>query len=183
MNQNTGWSSNGYSNIQKMPLYTTRNGLFSGGGLSSQASYGNLWSGTTLSDTSAYRLGYGSGYVYPAGNYNRQNGFPVRCINRDFNFLLVQYGIAVNYVGVDSNATWATSGYNDVQANPIYTPRSGNGGGGSFDEQASNGYLWSDTTYSGTRAYNLRYNSSDVNPAYSNSRYLGFPVRCIAYAY
>ena len=78
--ENTGWSSNGYSNIQKAPLFTTRSGYFNGGSFDYQASYGYLWSGTTYSGTNAYYLYYSSSTVYPASNTNRQNGFPVRCI-------------------------------------------------------------------------------------------------------
>ena len=101
-------------------------------------------------------------------------------IFRDFNFLLVQYGIAVNYVGERTNATWSTGGYNNVQANPLYATRSGYFGGGSFYGQASNGFLWSGTTNSGTDAYYLYYNSSNVLPANYYNRQYGFPVRCIA---
>ena len=102
-----------------------------------------------------------------------------------FNFLLVQYGIAVNYVGLNSNATWATNGYNNIQTNPIYTTRSGyfvsgDDGAGSFLSQASGGHLWSGTIYSGTYAYDLGYDSSLVVPADINYRQSGYPVRCIA---
>ena len=97
------------------------------------------------------------------------------------NFLLVQYVIAVNYVGSGTSATWATNGYTNVQTNPLYTTRSGNFDGGSFLRQASSGYLWSGTTYSGTNAYYLSYYSSSVYPAYDGyNRQNGFPVRCIA---
>ena len=96
------------------------------------------------------------------------------------NFLLVQYGIAVNYVGAGTNATWATSGYNNVQANPIYTPQGGLFNGGGFSNQASYGYLWFSTTNSGTYAYDLVYGSSNVFPANYSNRQNGFPVRCIA---
>ena len=98
----------------------------------------------------------------------------------DFNFLLVQYGIAVNYVGAASDATWVTSGYNNVQNNPLYIPRSGYFIGASFYNQASSGYLWSGTTYSGTNAYGLGHYSSEVYPAFNNYRQNGWPVRCLA---
>ena len=78
--QALNWNTNGYSNIQKTPLYTTRSGGFGGGGIFNQASVGNLWSGTTYSGTDAYRLSYGSSSVNPAYGSNRQAGLPVRCI-------------------------------------------------------------------------------------------------------
>ena len=181
--QDTGFATDGYSNIQKSPLYISRGGFFygatNGGDFGGLASQGDLWSNTTVSGTHAYYLEYRSVFISSALNYDRYYGFPVRCITRDFNFLLVQYGIAVNYVGVDSNATWATSGYNNIQANPIYIPRSGYLDGGSISDKASYGCLWSGTTISGTNAYDLRYGSSGVYPAYGNNRQYGFPVRCI----
>ena len=105
--------------------------------------------------------------------------FLIIIIIDDFNFLLVQYGIAVNYVGAGTNATLTTDGYNNIQTNSLYIPRSGNFYGGSFHNQASYGSLWSGTTNSGTNAYYLLYFSSLVNPADSNNRQTGFPVRCI----
>ena len=77
------WNTNGYSNIQKTPIFIIRSGAFESGSFGTQASDGNLWSSTTGSDTYAYNLVYNSSYVYPAyGNY-RQYGFPVRCIARE----------------------------------------------------------------------------------------------------
>ena len=172
-------SDNGYSNIQNSPLCIPRSDYFRGGSFSAQASYGYLWSCTTYSGTNAYHLSYNSSNVHPAGSNTRQFGFPVRCITRDFNFLLVQYGIAVNYVG-SSNATWSNNGYSNIQNNPLYIPRSGYFNGGSFGSQSSLGYLWSGSTYSGTLAYLLLYSNSNVYPAYSSNRQYGFPVRCIA---
>ena len=83
------WSTNGYSNIQKSPLYIPRSGFFRGGSFDYQASGGYLWSGTTISDTNAYILDYFSSNVTPARNSNRQNGFPVRCITRHF-YIIIQ---------------------------------------------------------------------------------------------
>ena len=177
--QDLSWNTDGYVKIQSSPLYTTQSGAFTGGSFNYQ-SYGFLWSDTTYSGTNTYSLNYSSSNVTPANFNNRQNGFPVRCITRDFNFLLVQYGIAVNYVGEYSDAKWVTSGYNNVQNNPLYIPRSGYFNGGGFGSQASFGNLWSGTTYSGTNAYALLYSSSVVSPAYIYNSQRGFPVRCIA---
>ncbi|MBQ2661004.1 hypothetical protein IJF93_02955 [Candidatus Saccharibacteria bacterium] len=80
MAEQLDWNTDGYVKIQSSPLYTTRSGLFNGNSFSHQASNGYLWSGTTRSGTFAYGLGYYSSYVNSAYNYNRQNGFPVRCI-------------------------------------------------------------------------------------------------------
>ena len=45
--------------------------------------------------------------------------------------------------------------------------------------QGSDGYYWSSTAYSSYRAYDQYLSSSDVNPADSNRKYIGFPVRCV----
>ena len=97
---------------------------------------------------------------------------------RDFNFLLVQYGIAVNYVG-SGTATWSNNDYSYIQNNPIYTIQSGYFNSSSFYTQASRSYLWSGTTHSGTNAYDLYYNSSNVGPAFIYNRQVGLSVRCI----
>ena len=106
--------------------------------------------------------------------------FLIIIIFRDFNFLLVQYGIAVNYVGLNDNATWSNNGYSNIQKNPLYIPRSGSFLRGSFIDQVSYGYLWSGTTNSDTSAYYLAYVSSVVYPTSDSNRYYGYPVRCIA---
>ena len=41
------------------------------------------------------------------------------------------------------------------------------------------GYYWSSTLQSGSNAYYLCFNSSDLSPAYRNSRGNGFSVRCV----
>ena len=90
VNQDTGWTSNGYSNVQKSPIYTTLSGHFFGGSFDLQASYGHLWSGTTNSGTNAYGLIYNSSNVYPAYNHNRQHGFPVRRIAQKYLNLIIK---------------------------------------------------------------------------------------------
>ena len=90
--ENTGFAADGYSNIQKAPLFIIRSGSFGGGSLNYQASYGALWSGTTNSGTNAYNLNYNSSNVNPANNNNRQNGFPVRCIAKHFYYGFLKAG-------------------------------------------------------------------------------------------
>ena len=83
-NANATWTTEGLTIIQENPLYIPRSGNFDGGSFYWQASYGYLWSGTTNSGTSAYGLFYYSSSVRPAYNYNRQFGFPVRCITKKY---------------------------------------------------------------------------------------------------
>ncbi len=99
----------------------------------------------------------------------------------DFNYLLVQYGIATNYVGTDINATWSpdnSNGYLNIQKDPLYILRSGYFHSSSLYGASVNGVLWSSTASSSTYGYYMDFGSSVVRPARSNYRYIGFPVRC-----
>ena len=51
---------------------------------------------------------------------------------------------------------------------------------GGANHRGSNGYYWSRTAFSAQRAYDLNVDTSSVYPAYSNAKYLGLAVRCIA---
>ena len=51
---------------------------------------------------------------------------------------------------------------------------------GSANGVGSNGNYWSAVSYNGDNAYNLYFNSSNVNPSNNNERNNGFPVRCVA---
>ncbi|MBQ4388021.1 MAG: hypothetical protein II822_10520 [Prevotella sp.] len=59
----------------------------------------------------------------------------------------------------------------------IFLPASGNYNGTSLNNRGSNGNYWSASWNSQTNAYNLNFNSSNVNPQNNNNRRLGFPVR------
>lgn len=48
---------------------------------------------------------------------------------------------------------------------------------GYVDNVGSNGYNWSRTSKSSTNAYNLNFNTSNVNPSNNNNRYNGRPLR------
>ena len=50
---------------------------------------------------------------------------------------------------------------------------------GSLRNEGSIGYYWSRTAYSGTGAYGLYFNSSNVNPQYFITRGIGFALRCV----
>ncbi len=56
--------------------------------------------------------------------------------------------------------------------------------GGVLDSALSNvgsyGRYWSRTAYSTNLAYYLLFYSTNVDPAYYDSRYYGFSVRCVA---
>ena len=80
------------------------------------------------------------------------------------------------YADPDSTPTFYTT------AGPGTTPnflRAGDYNSSSFYSGGSTGYYWSSSSYSSTNAYHLRFNSSHVNSANSNSRRGGFSVRCV----
>ena len=66
-----------------------------------------------------------------------------------------------------------------INGNSIFFPASGYYGGTSLDSRGSYGYYWSSTWGSETKARNLGFNSSNVNPQSSNVRRLGFTARAV----
>ena len=47
-----------------------------------------------------------------------------------------------------------------------------------LNNAGNNGYYWSSTPNSdGNNAYNLNFNSGNLNPSNNNNRYNGFPLR------
>jgi uncharacterized protein (TIGR02145 family) len=62
---------------------------------------------------------------------------------------------------------------------PWLAQRGGDWGSG-FGNQGSFGYYWSSTQGSVAGAYSLTFFSTYVNPADSNTKSLGFAVRCVA---
>ena len=63
---------------------------------------------------------------------------------------------------------------------PLFFVRSGYVNSGSLRNVGSYGYYWSSTVGSSSNAYILYFYSSNVGPTYSDNRYRGYSVRCIA---
>ena len=66
-----------------------------------------------------------------------------------------------------------------INGNSIFFPASGNYDGTTLYGRGSTGYYWSSSYISATLAYRLSFNSSSVNPAYSNDRRYGFTARAV----
>ena len=50
-----------------------------------------------------------------------------------------------------------------------------------MNNQGSNGHYWSSTANSSANnAYNLNFNTSNINPQNNNNKGHGFSVRCVA---
>ena len=66
-------------------------------------------------------------------------------------------------------------GYNDCKRF-LY---SGNANGSSLNDRGFNGNVWSSTANSSNNAYELNFDSDNVNPGMDNNdKYIGFSVRC-----
>ena len=67
---------------------------------------------------------------------------------------------------------------------PSFLPRfvySGNWNSSSANNRGSNGNYWSSSANNSNNAYNLNFNSSNVNPGTNNNnKYNGNSVRCVA---
>ena len=66
-----------------------------------------------------------------------------------------------------------------INGNSIFFPASGLYNGTTLGNRGAGGYYWSSSFHSASNAYNLSFYSSDVNPAYNNSRRYGFSVRAV----
>ena len=66
-----------------------------------------------------------------------------------------------------------------INGNSIFFPASGYRYGTGLNNRGSYGLYWSASLYSQTNGYYLRFYSTGVNPAYSNNRFNGFPVRAV----
>ena len=74
---------NNDSKLLPLPMSFIRSGLYNQGSLNVRANYGNYWSSAVYDSNNAYSLGFYSGYLYPQyGNYYKNFGFSVRCVNR-----------------------------------------------------------------------------------------------------
>jgi len=64
-----------------------------------------------------------------------------------------------------------------INENSLFFACSGNGHGTTLNSRGSYGLYWASTLYSSTNGRHLYFNSSDVNPQDSDSRFYGFTVR------
>ena len=94
--------------------------------------------------------------------------------NNEFNTLLG----ASNY-NVTSNFNFA--GLNAIRTAPLYFVRSGFVSGGTLHDAGVRSLAsWSSTISPSTGGYHLRFDSTDIYPAFYSDRLFSFPVRCLA---
>jgi hypothetical protein len=66
-----------------------------------------------------------------------------------------------------------------INGNSIFFPASGYSYGTGLYSHGSNGFYWSSSLHSSANGYNLLFSSSNVDPAGTNLRFLGFSVRAV----
>ena len=76
------YTTNGFNNLRKAPLWFVRSGNLYGSILRSPGVYGSYWSSTVNSSDSAYDLLFNSSNVWPSNSGNRYVGWSIRCIAR-----------------------------------------------------------------------------------------------------
>lgn len=70
----------------------------------------------------------------------------------------------------------------DNRVDGFFFPASGNYNGTTLNNRGTNGNYWSASFNSATNAYNLNFNSSNVNPSNNNNRRYGFSVRAVQHS-
>ena len=152
---------------------------------------GRYWNGaSSYTETGNMRNHFGNYYNWPAATAGTGTSsvstdgttvgdsicpkgwqLPLNANNKSFNNLIrTVYGIS------------ATNTDASVIAEPLHFIRSGgySWNGGSLNLQGAYGNFWSAAAKDGTNAYNLNFNSSNLNPQNTNNKGNGLTVRCVA---
>jgi len=100
--------------------------------------------------------------------------------NSEFDTLLYAYSVSA-HTGASrgKNVGYGTDGLNKVRIAPLYFVRSGTVSGGTLFARGTYGYSWSSTISATSYGYYLDFGATSMYPAGSNSRFFGFPVRCL----
>lgn len=67
----------------------------------------------------------------------------------------------------------------DNRSRGFFFPAAGNWNGTSLNNRGTNGNYWSSTFNNASNAYNLNFNSGNVNPQNNNNRWNGLTVRAV----
>ncbi len=97
----------------------------------------------------------------------------------EFGRLLYGYNITNNKANGTNSVGFKTGGLNAIRISPLYFTRSGFIDGWQLVIPGSAGYYWSNTINSSTNAYDLGF-GSNIYPARSDFRNLGWSIRCLA---
>ena len=122
--------------------------------------YYNWYAATAGTGTYSLSSGDAESSVCPKGWR-----LPTGGTSGEFNTLYTSYSSSATNLLSETGPAFVLSGYRV---------------GGSTYDQGSFGRYWSSTANSSNYAYRLYLNSSDVDPAGTGLKYIGFPVRCVA---
>ena len=81
-NESVGYATGGFNKLRSTPYYFVRSGDINGGTLRNPGVGGGYWSSMVSGSTYAYSLVFNGTDIYPARNYVRYYGWPVRCVAR-----------------------------------------------------------------------------------------------------
>ncbi len=99
----------------------------------------------------------------------------------EFNTLLRTAGITTGTDTVgEASVGYVSGGLDKMEGLPYAFGRFGDVNGTMFTYLARNGFYWSGTAVSSSRAYDLHYYTSELHPASQNNRNIGRSVRCLA---
>ena len=139
---------------------------FSGNGTHGHVgNYYNWTAAVASNDTSGVASGTMTNSVCPKGWKLPKNG---------------DYGVLNKLYNQNHTGSGLTNGDYGLLSAPLYFVRAGYVDGGSLYIPGYGGRYWSGTLGSSAYAYYLYFDSSSVDPAYNDSRYYGFSLRCVA---
>lgn len=87
--------------------------------------------------------------------------------------------MAVGFMTDDSFAPHKKRATDALLTSLLFLPAAGNRNGSSVNNVGSNGNYWSSTANDTNNAYNVNFNSGNLNPANNNNRNNGFSVRLV----
>ena len=76
------YTSNGFVNIRKSPLWFVRTGYIYSGTLNNAMAHGHYWASTVVDNNSIYNLYFANSGVWPSLKSEKQYGWSVRCLAR-----------------------------------------------------------------------------------------------------
>ncbi len=148
------------------------------GALNNAGTNGNYWSSTQNDSSNAYYMYFNSGNVN-TNNNNKTNGRSVRCVRQEFTTLIFLI-FDIQTVQSMSPSRVAFCKRLLVHSTTLEFPAVGyrNNSSGSLNNPGTEGDYWSSTQNDSSNAYNMYFNSSNVNTT-NNNRRNGFSVRCV----
>ena len=143
--------------------------------------YYNWTAAVAMNGSSSYTANYNNvnQSICPAG-WRLPVGMTAASTSGDYANLIYSAGIVSAKSTSTSSQSYATNGFVNIRAEPLWFVRSGYVYSGALNDAGSYGYYWSSSVYSSNSAYSLYFGSSRVYPQSRSDRYNGNSVRCVA---